>query len=101
MKNEDNELITDEQSIVEEFKKVFQDMLDWPDIKDQEQDNTVFVTVEQYQDVPGEEKTKEAIEMLKYNKAPGKFKNSLKERLRKIYSVMFVTWESAVPFDIL
>lgn len=34
MKNENNELITDEQSIVEEFKRDFQEMLDQPEIED-------------------------------------------------------------------
>jgi len=50
--------------------KVFQEILDKPEIQDQEQDNAVFTTVEQYQYIPGKEEIKEAVEMLKNNKAP-------------------------------
>jgi len=71
MKNENNELITDEQSIAEKFKRVFQVMLDQPEIEDQGQNNTVFITVEQYQCIPEKEEIKEAIKILKNNKAPG------------------------------
>lgn len=71
MKNKNNELITDEQSIVEEFKRAFQEMLDQLEIENEEQNNAIFTTVEQYQYMQGKEKTKEAIEMLKNNKAPG------------------------------
>ncbi|KAL4091582.1 hypothetical protein QTP88_026249 [Uroleucon formosanum] len=71
IKNEYNELITDEQVISEEFKKFFQEMLNPPKIEDQGQDNDVFTTVEQYQCIPGKEEIKEAIEILKNNKVPG------------------------------
>jgi len=46
MKNENNELITDEQAIAEKFKRVFQEMLDQPETEDQGQDNSVLTTVE-------------------------------------------------------
>lgn len=47
--------------------KVFQEMLDQPEI----QDNDIFTIVEQYQCRKGKEETQKAIEMLKNNKAAG------------------------------
>lgn len=46
MGNEKNELITNEQSIVDEFQRVFHKMLDQPEIEDRGQDNVVFITIE-------------------------------------------------------
>lgn len=46
MKNENNELITDEKSFAEDFKTAFQEILDQPEIEDQGQDNVVYITVE-------------------------------------------------------
>jgi len=71
IKNEYNELITDEQAIAEEFKRFFQEMLNQPEIEVQGQDNDVFTTVEQYQCIPGKYEIKDAIEILKNNKALG------------------------------
>lgn len=55
MKNENNELITEEQYIAREFKRAFQEMLNQPEIEDQEQDNLVISMNEQYQCIPGKE----------------------------------------------
>lgn len=45
-KNENIKLITDEQSIAEELKGVFQEMLDQPETEYQEQVNTILKTVD-------------------------------------------------------
>lgn len=49
MRNKNNKLITDKQSIDEEFKRVFQKTLDQPEREGQRPDNAIFTTVEQYQ----------------------------------------------------
>lgn len=42
MINENNELITEEQSILKEYQSVLQEILGQPEIKDQEKDNSVI-----------------------------------------------------------
>lgn len=46
-------------------------MLDQPEMENEEQNNAVLKTIEQYQYMPRKKETKEAIEKLKNNKAPG------------------------------